>query len=80
MKKEQMKQIAEKYGMEILRHPITSEAWALYKISAEPIPELDALCESAEPSNIGATRSCIPGEISYKIACPTNWFDLFGWC
>ena len=64
--------------MQILRNPITSEAWALHLVTAEDLPELDALAEKdLEPCQMVASYS--PGRTEYKLICPTSWFDLWGW-
>lgn len=43
MKRAEAKALAKKYGMRILRAPVTGEAWALYLETPECIDELDDL-------------------------------------
>lgn len=84
MKKEELKAIAEKYGFDILRNPITREAWALGLETAIDIPELDALLDPWTKSNIAITKTYNPYYNThkthyYKVICPVSWFDLSGW-
>ena len=85
MKKNELKAIAEKYGMEIMRNPITREAWGLKLETAENIPELDAL--AGDPwhfEQVAVTKEYgvfyeVNGTHLYTVYCPTDWFDLWGW-
>lgn len=82
MKRAEAKALAKKYGMRILRAPVTGEAWALYLETPECIEELDALANQdilpcAMEANYWGHDVGLP--IAYKLVCPTNWFDLFGW-
>lgn len=81
MKRAEVKLLANKYGMEILRNPVTEEAWGLYLESAERIDELDALTnQEIYPCVMLADYSCQDiGRVTYKLVCPANWFDLWGW-
>lgn len=81
MKRAEAKALAKKYGMRILRAPVTGEAWALYLEAPEYIDELDALAnQKIDPCIMQADYSCNDvGLVTYKLVCPTNWFDLFGW-
>lgn len=88
MTRNDAKALQAKYNMEILRHPITSEAIALYLETEQPIQELDDLAESSRSCN-----GCAPcymetsyevynatgSGVTYKLHCPTPWFDLWGW-
>lgn len=77
MKRTEAKALQTKYSMEILRNPITSEAWALGLASATPIPELDDLADAdLSPCIMQAEYT---DRAYYKLVCPTNWFDLWGW-
>lgn len=78
MTKEKAKEIAEKYQMEIMRNPVTSEAWGLWVDSDSLIAELDALTECNE-KNWACTRETMADEYRYKLILPANWFDLWGW-
>ena len=78
MTKSEVKAIADTYGMEILRHPITSEAWAVRLEVQEEIPALTEICNSATLPVVG-TVEYLPGAVIYKLVCPTSWFDLCGW-
>lgn len=79
MTRNEAKKIQSKYGMEILRHPVTGEAWGLHKVSNHCIKELDDL------TNAGilpcAMEVCYhaPDYITYTLACPVKWFDRCGW-
>lgn len=84
MKKNELKSLAEKYGMEILRHPITREAWGLKLETAEDIPELDLLLSAGPSGPVAVTKEygvyeAVNGTHLYTVVCPTNWFDLWGW-
>lgn len=81
MKRAEAKALASKYGMRILREPITHEAWGLYLESSECIKELDALAnQEINPCAMVADYSCEEiGVVTYKLICPTSWFDLWGW-
>lgn len=83
MNKETAKMLSEKYRMEILRHPITSEAWAVSVESDELIPELDKYADAAPENYMGDNTAIVErtyaGTYTYKIVCPTRWFDLWGW-
>lgn len=78
MTRSDAKTLQAKYGMEILRDPITSEAWALYLNAGRRIPELDSLVEKdVLPCSMDAVIG--DGFAVYKLVCPTPWFDLWGW-
>lgn len=84
MDKATAKRLAEKYRMEILRHPITSEAWAVAVESDELIPELDKYADAAPENYMGNNTAIVErtyngSSYTYKIVCPTRWFDLWGW-
>lgn len=83
MNKETAKTLCEKYGMKILRNPITDQAWAVSIESEILIPELDAYADAAPESrmgdNIATVQRTYAGTYTYKIVCPTRWFDLWGW-
>ncbi len=84
MNKKTAKALAEKYGMEIIRHPITHEAWGVTVESDDLIPELDAyadaLLDNPPPRNSAVVeRLLMAGTYTYRIVCPTRWFDLWGW-
>ena len=85
MTKIELKAIAEKYGMEIMRNPITREAWGLKLETTENILELDAL--GSDPfhfEQVAVTKEYgvlyeVNGTHLYTVYCPTDWFDLWGW-
>lgn len=85
MTKEEMKAIADKHGFEILRNPITSEAWGLRLETAEDIPELDSInADIWTRGNVAVSKEYgshyeVNGTHVYTVACPDNWFDLWGW-
>lgn len=83
MNKATAKHLSEKYGMTILRHPITSEAWAVSVESEDLIPELDEYADAAPEPYMGNNSAIVErtyaGTYTYKIVCPTRWFDLWGW-
>ena len=88
MTRNEAKALQAKYNMEILRDPITIEAHALYLETEQPISELDDLADISRRSN-----GCAPcymeanyevynatgSGVTYKLSCPTTWFDLWGW-
>ena len=73
--------LAERYGMEIQRDPVTREAWGCSVDSAAAIPELDALADDHQPNDIGTViRATLPGYgYRYELHVPVYWFDLYGW-
>lgn len=81
MKRAEAKALANKYGMRILREPITKEAWGLYLESQECIEELDAMAhQEIDPCFLEADYGCQDvGVVRYTLICPTSWFDLWGW-
>lgn len=83
MDKATAKRLAEKYNMEILRNPITSEAWGVIVETDELIPELDAYADAALETYMGDNTAIVERTYAvtytYKIICPTRWFDLWGW-
>lgn len=79
MKKSEAQAIQAKYNMEIIRDPITGEAWALYLEASSPIKELDDLAAAdLNPCAMVASYTTA-SDITYKLACPSNWFNLWGW-
>ena len=79
MRKAEIKELAKKYGMDIVRHPVTREGHGVMVRSAVLIPELDKYADgeiSALPCAV--LRTC-DIEYTYAIECPTSWFDLWGW-
>lgn len=84
MKKAELRAIADRYGMEILRNPITNEAWGLMLDTVEDIPELDALASDIWSEDcVAVTKEygmfASQGSHLYKVACPVEWFGLWGW-
>ncbi len=79
MKRNELKEIATRYGMEIRRNPITDEAFGVYANTKALIPELDAIADSTEYSNVQVERRYAGGEYQYLVTAPTDWFDLYGW-
>ena len=84
MTKNEVKTIAEKHGMEIMRNPITDEAHGVYCESENLIPELDALANKVDwhnpaPGAVAVERQVFGTVYRYTIHCPTTWFDLWGW-
>lgn len=80
MTKATVKSLATKYGMEILRNPITSEAWGVTVESDELIPDLDEYADAIrENERTAVERENLGGNYRYTITCPTSWFDLWGW-
>lgn len=84
MTKSELIALAERYGMSILRDPITREAWGLALETAQDIPELDEIAEDSDlTSGIIVTKeygayAAAHGTHLYKVVCPTEWFDLWG--
>ena len=77
--KKAIRKIAEKYGMEILRNPVTDEGRGLWIRTETEIPELEALADRIEPDKVQVTREHMGPVIEYKVITPTSWFDLWGW-
>lgn len=88
MTRNEAKALQAKHSMEILRNPITGEAHALYLETEQPIPELDDLADISRRSNCCApcymeanceVYNATGSGVTYKLSCPTTWFDLWGW-
>lgn len=84
MKKAEMKAIADRYGMGIIRQEITGLGVGLYLATKEDIPELDALANKPpfdKFEGVIATKeySGYDNAHTYRVYCPANWFDLWGW-
>lgn len=81
MTKAEVRVIADKYNMQILRDPVTREAHGVWIDTANRIPELDPYADSADPAQLpcGVTRVLQGEKYRYTIECPTSWFDLWGW-
>lgn len=81
MTKAEAKALQQEHGMEILRHPITGEAWALYLETTHPIQALDDLSHQDISPCVMEPNYTLQEEnhVTYKLICPTSWFDLWGW-
>lgn len=79
MKRIEAKSLAAKYGMEIMREPVTNLAHGLYVFSESLIPELDAYADSHDRNNVACYRLNNGASYLYRLECPTSWFDLWGW-
>ena len=81
MTKLEAQNLQRTYGMEILRNPITGEAWCLYVDADAAIPELEALAATDLGQHIAmeAKRHGYDQGVLYRLALPTDWFDLGGW-
>lgn len=80
MTKDTAMEFASKYNMEIARHPITRQAWSVYVDSDNAIAELDAMLGERQTGHAAVvTRELFAGTYRYRIVCPTDWFDLYGW-
>jgi hypothetical protein len=79
MTKATMQSIADKYNMTILRQPITREAFGVMVETDDLIPELDAIVDEGDYT-VSAVRELYGNDTyRYRIFCPTDWFDLWGW-
>lgn len=84
MKKAELKAIADRYNMGIIREKITGAGVGLYLVTEEDIPELDTLANKApfeKFEGIVVTKEYSPCDNTrtYRVYCPANWFDLWGW-
>lgn len=80
MTKLEAQNLQKTYGMEILRDPITREAWGLYLDADVAVPELEALAGTDLGQHI-AMEAKLHGYdqgVLYRLALPTDWFDLGG--
>ncbi len=84
MKKAELKAIADRYGMGIIREKITGLGVGLYLVTEEDIPELDKLAynppfEKFEGVIAIMDYNSFDNTHTYRVYCPANWFDLWGW-
>ena len=80
MKKAELIETFTKYNMEFMREPITKQGIGAFCRVNHAIPDLDKVVEDNRLPVVG-TRVYLPdGEIEYKIYCPSQWIDLWGWC
>lgn len=84
MKKAELKAIADRYKMGIIREKITGAGVGLYLVTEEDIPELDTLAnkvplEKFEGIMVTKEYSPCDNARTYRVYCPANWFDLWGW-
>ena len=81
MKKAELKALAERYSMEIMRNPITDEAFGVMCESEDLIPELDEIADSLDRmAPCTGVRELIAGTTyRYKIIATPAWFDRWGW-
>ena len=84
MKKSELKALSEKYGMNILRNDITREAWGVYLETVEDVPELEKFLSESYAYTDGTITVedlsfGIGGTHFYRVECPSDWFDLWGW-
>ena len=80
MKKAELIALAERNKMQFMRHHITREGKGVYCETNKLIPELDAICDSKEYDNVIGERIAEPGVgYIYRLYCPVEWIDLFGW-
>ena len=84
MKKAELKEIADRYGMGIIRQEITGLGVGLYLTTEKDIPELDTLANKTpfeKFEGIMVTKEYSPCDNTrmYRVYCPANWFDLWGW-
>lgn len=84
MKKAELKEIADRYGMGIIRQEITGLGVGLYLTTEKDIPELDTLAnktpfEKFEGIMVTKEYSPCDNTYTYCVYCPVNWFDLRGW-
>lgn len=84
MKKAELKAIADRYEMGIIREKITGVGVGLYLTTEEDIPELDTMAnktplEKFEGVIITKEYSSCDNKRTYRVYCPANWFDLWGW-
>lgn len=84
MKKAELKAIADRYRMNIIREKITGAGVGLYLTTEKDIPELDTLAnktpfEKFEGITVTKEYSPCDNTHTYRVYCPSNWFDLWGW-
>ncbi len=80
MKKQELIKVAEENGMEFISNPITHQKFGVYLTTDAEVEALDCIVES-DNKIVNGTREYRPdGSIHYRIFCPTEWMDLYGWC
>lgn len=77
MTKKYAEGLYNRFGMRILRNPVTQEAWGLYLESPEEIPELESIWALNEPTGMEAWTEP-DGSRYYRLRLPESWFDLWG--
>lgn len=84
MKKAELKAIADRYEMGIIRQEITGLGVGVYLVTEKDIPELDTLANNPpfeKFEGVIAIKEYSPCDNThtYRVYCPANWFDLWGW-
>lgn len=76
MTMQEMKEIAAKHSMKgLIDHEITRKVIGLWCISAELIPELDALVDDDTQMRVAADRMLMGDSYRYSVILPTTWLD-----
>ena len=79
MTKAQVKELAEKYDMQIMRNRDTQKAFGLVLDANHEIPELDALLGGRYKGVMIGRYDWFDNMKTYRIDCPHEWFDQNGW-
>lgn len=79
MTKKEMKKLADRFHMDILRDPVTREATRLMVESRDRMPDLDIYAD--DPESLDGVRRTWMGGVGwmYTIEIPHGWVDLWGW-
>lgn len=81
MTKAELIKIAAENNMEWIINPITQQKFGVWCKTQTGIPELDRLAESSDLQIVGVERTYCDydNSITYRVKCPTDWMDLWGW-
>lgn len=78
MKKSELMEIATRNSMDFIRNPVTQEGVGVWCRSAALIPTLDQVVDG-NCLPVSGERIAEPDSYLYRIFCPSEWINLYGW-